>query len=207
MRWLDFGDTECYAGGAIGVGSGTSSVKDLNTGTEYGILNTGGGITYGPEGGGCFDFAGTTDDKIPFTFTGNLPACTVSVWVYNISGGDTRQTLFGHYFEIATERLQMYSYNFTALGWRFSTVGSVPYNTWTNAVMTWDGTNIKAYINGAHNYTNTVGAGGDAGGFYEISVTWARLKAKLATALIYDRALSASELEQNFTVQRQRFGV
>jgi hypothetical protein len=128
------------------------------------------------------------------------------VWVYNISGGDTRQTLFGHYFEIAAERLQMYSYGFSNLGWRFSTSGSVPYNTWTNAVMTWDGSNVKAYINGALNYTNTVGAGGTAGGFYEISVNWARLKAKLATALIYDRALSEAELKHNFDVQRVRFG-
>ena len=206
IRWLDFGNTTCYPGGAIGVGSGMSSVKDLKTGTEYGILNTGGGITYSSVGGGCFDFAGTTDDKIPFTATANLSACTVSVWVYNISGGDTRQTLFGHYFEIASERLQMYSYGFSNLGWRFSTSGSVPYNTWTNAVMTWDGSNVKAYINGALNYTNTVGAGGTAGGFYEISVNWARLKAKLATGLIYDRALSAAELKHNFDVQRVRFG-
>jgi hypothetical protein len=203
IRWLDFGEAACYPGGAIG------TVNDLKTGTAYTVSNSGGGITYSGEGGGCFAFAGTTDDKIPFTWTGGLPACTVSVWVYNLSGGDTRQTLFGHYFEIdgTYERLQMYSYGFSNLGWRFSSVGSVPYDTWTNAVMTWDGSNVKAYINGALNYTNTVGAGGDAGAFYEISVSWARLKAKLATALIYDRALSASELEQNFIVQRQRFGV
>jgi hypothetical protein len=201
IRWLDFGEAACYPGGTIG------TVNDLKTGTAYTVSNSGGGITPSGEGGGCFAFAGTTDDKIPFTATANLYACTVSVWVYNLSGGDTRQTLFGHYFELLADRLQMYSYGFTSLGWRFSTSGSVPYNTWTNAVMTWDGTNVKAYINGALNYTNTVGAGGYAGGFYEISVTWARLKAKLATALIYDRALSASELEQNFIVQKQRFGV
>ena len=201
IRWLDFGEAACYPGGAIG------TVNDLKTGTAYTVSNSGGGITPSGEGGGCFAFAGTTDDKIPFTATASLYACTVSVWVYNLSGGDTRQTLFGHYFELLADRLQMYSYGFTSLGWRFSTSGSVPYNTWTNAVMTWDGTNVKAYINGALNYTNTVGPGGYAGGFYEISVNWARLKAKLATALIYDRALSASELEQNFIVQKQRFGV
>jgi hypothetical protein len=206
-RWLDFGNPACYSGGAIGVGSGVSSVSDLKTGTEYGIVNTAGGITYSSEGGGCFDFAGTTNDGIPITGTGAMADCTLSVWVYNISGGDVRQTLLGHYWELNYDRLQLYSYGFSNLGWRFSASGSVPYNTWTNAVMTWDGNNVKAYINGALNYTNTVGAGGTVQNLYEISVSWARLKAKLATCLVYGRALSAVELKHNFDVQRDRFGV
>jgi hypothetical protein len=207
IRWLDFGNTACYPGGAIGVGSGVSSVKDLKTGTEYGIVNTGGGITYSSEGGGCFDFAGTTYDGIPITSTGTMADCTLSVWIYNLSGGDVRQTLLMSYWELSYDYLQLYSYSFSTLGWRFSNGGSVPYNTWTNAVMTWDGTNVKSYINGTLDKTNTVGAGGTVQALHRISNTGAlRLKAKLATCLVYNRALSAAELKHNFDVQRNRFG-
>ena len=207
IRWLDFGNTACYPGGAIGIGSGVSTVNDLKTGTEYGIVNTGGGITYSSEGGGCFDFAGTTYDGIPITGTGTMADCTLSVWVYNISGGDVRQSLLMSYWELSYDYMQLYSYSFSTLGWRYSNGGSVPYNTWTNAVMTWDGTNVKSYINGTLDKTNTVGAGGTVQSLQRISNTSnLRLKAKLATCTIYDRALSAAELKHNFDAQRVRFG-
>jgi len=74
--------------------------------------------------------------------------------------------------------------------------------------MTWDGTNVKSYINGTLDKTNTVGAGGTVQTLHRISLSagFDRLKAKLATLLIYDRALSAAELKHNFDAQRVRFG-
>jgi hypothetical protein len=88
-------------------------------------------------------------------------------------------------------------------------------NTWYNLVGTYDGTNLSLYMNGVKDtgtatgtYTigqNTVptsiGANQNLTGYEDA------FKGYINNVMIYNRALSASEVKQNFNAHRQRFGV
>ncbi len=83
--------------------------------------------------------------------------------------------------------------------------------TWANVVGTYDGSNMKIYINGSLDQTKArsgtiptnsanLGVGHDgAGGLI--------FDGKIAASSIYNRALTLSEVQQNFNAQRSRFGV
>ncbi len=85
-------------------------------------------------------------------------------------------------------------------------------NSWFNACLVYDGSNVYGYLNnvldkqfsatGNLNTISSLNVGchdpGTSGGF---------LNGKLAVAQIYNRALSASEVAQNFNAQKSRFGL
>ena len=93
-----------------------------------------------------------------------------------------------------------------------STAGVVN-NQWNNVVATWDGTNKRIYVNGVLRATsatltgtvtqNTTGAafiGIYGGGGYPFN-------GRIAQTQIYNRALTAAEVQQNFNATRSRFSV
>ena len=93
-----------------------------------------------------------------------------------------------------------------------STAGVVN-NQWNNVVATWDGTNKRIYVNGVLRATsatltgtvtqNTTGAafiGIYGGGGYPFN-------GRIAQTQIYNRALTAAEIQQNFNATRSRYGI
>jgi len=83
--------------------------------------------------------------------------------------------------------------------------------TWANVVGTYDGSNMKIYINGSLDQTKArsgtipttgvnLGIGYDGGSALHFN-------GKIAISSIYNRALTASEILQNFNAQRARFGI
>ena len=83
--------------------------------------------------------------------------------------------------------------------------------TWANVVGTYDGSNMKIYINGSLDQTKArsgtiptnnvnLGIGYDGNGALAFN-------GKIAISSIYNRALTASEISQNFNAHRGRFGV
>jgi len=83
--------------------------------------------------------------------------------------------------------------------------------TWTNVVGTYDGSNMKIYIDGALDQTkarsgtiptNSVNLGI---GFDGASAL--HFNGKIAISSIYSRALTANEVLHNFDSQRERFGI
>jgi len=91
-------------------------------------------------------------------------------------------------------------------------VSSIPYttNTWINLTMTYNGSTIIAYKNGAYfgqaASTRTFPAGtlnigkGPTGLSYYFN-------GRIACVTFYNRPLSASEVSQNFNATRGRFGI
>ena len=102
----------------------------------------------------------------------------------------------------------------TSSGRPGSAVGNIPRNSWSYIVGTYDGTRMKAYVNGVMLYdvglTGTIsGTGNWAVGCYQPSPTdqTHNFDGKISNAKIYNRALTAAEVQQNFNALRGRFGV
>lgn len=100
--------------------------------------------------------------------------------------------------------------------WRVGgiTDGGVPYNTgsahgnstaWTNLCFTFDATTVRFYVNGQQ--TATVTPPGDTTIYVEGASTEGVSLYKTANMLVYDRALTSAEVQQNFEATRSRFGI
>lgn len=89
--------------------------------------------------------------------------------------------------------------------------GNCPLNTWSFCTVTGDSSGLKAYVNGVLVASNTTAfapstpTGGDlfvgsiGGGEY--------FQGKISNTSIYNRALTAAEVKQNFNALRGRYGI
>jgi len=179
--------------------------------------------------GGTITFDGS-DDFATITRTNSIsPTTAISQesWVNFNSSSDT-QVIIGMQLGDSSNN----SYALWYQGGQFS--GEVGANgnfdnigyTWTPTVGTWyhlshtyDGTIQRLYINGVQVQTkNTSGLinynvnntklviGGDYNSGYDGGLT-ARMNGKISIVRIYDRALSASEITQNYNSLKGRFGL
>ena len=95
-------------------------------------------------------------------------------------------------------------------------------NVWNNAVLTYDGSTMKLYLNGVlkssisktgsiMNSTLPFHIGGQYnGGYYPssaVSKTSENFKGYLSNVLVYDRGLSSDEVLQNYNALKKRFGL
>ena len=151
------------------------------------------GNTYRTMGGWI---KGTTSENIPFAL-GNSPAynapnkgfgvnlsSTTTVAVYGISG---------YYDETGITASGLLSGN------------------WSYLTITWDGTSIRVYCNGTLTGTRVRSSGAyDSLPGYFVG-TWTNLdrfyNGYISTFSAYNRALSDSEILQNYNVQKTRFGL
>jgi len=156
-------------------------------------------------------------------------AITVSTWIYfNLSFGADNRYLVDWHSLAAQDRWIFYTTGTNQITWYLKTVGqseggttayTVPINTWINLCGTYDSTisgginSQKFYVNGQLHAnsnrinalntgisSNTVKLGGQvsAGGY---------LNGRISKTLIYDRALSAQEVLQNYNAQKSRFNL
>ena len=100
---------------------------------------------------------------------------------------------------------------FTSNTWYWTNEYAIAQNNWYHAVGTYDGSNVKLYVNGVLQLTTastTVPTRSnlgiilmrrwDAGDYFG---------GHLSTVKIYNRALSASEILQNYNATKGRFGL
>jgi len=92
-----------------------------------------------------------------------------------------------------------------------SQIGPVSSGTWYHGVFTWDGSNVRGYLNGSLEFTYAVsGATGILNGttprrFGRRSSQ--PLDGELPVFRIYNKALSADEISKNFNVYKERFNI
>jgi hypothetical protein len=93
-----------------------------------------------------------------------------------------------------------------------SQIGNIPRNVWSHIVGTYDGARMKAYLNGVMVYdvalTGTIsGSGNWAIGCYQPAPTDGthNFDGKISNAKIYNRALTAAEVSQNYNALKGRF--
>ena len=198
-------------------GSAVLGLSDLSGNRNFGDSG-GSGVLYSSANGGSLSFDGS-DEYVTIPGGGSLNisnTLTAMVWVYYISGNGrifqkdgppyTRCWEIGGYG--GQFRMEMWHSNGTG------TIGhgnSLAVNGWTHLALTFDGTDIKMYQNSS--LVSTVNFPGDIrtdantpiilGGYWDGEY----LNGRVSGSQIYNRALTAAEVSQNFNALRGRFGI
>ena len=207
--WLDSGQTSSYPG------TGTAWT-DLSGNSRNGTLTN--GPTYSDTDGGYIVFDGTND----FVQCSGSLTVTAATFVSWIRRNGTQGTYDGILFSRGTNTTGMNFYTSNQLGYHWNDASAtynwssgltVPDLTWCMIAVSVTSTAATAYLcqsNGITSATNTVNhsssllndikiAQDDAGGRF--------FNGRIATAMIYDRALSADEITTNFNALRGRYGI
>jgi len=206
---LDAGSTRSYAG------SGTTAYNIINN--TSGTLNN--GVGFGTSNGGYFDFDGTDDYISNFSNTGithGTSNFSYSFWL-NLQGkgaldtilenGSWTNCLLIRYSGQNTPGVEIYSMS-TYIG-KFTFDPAL--STWNNIMFIRSGNFINFYINGVYQSAlgfnkNIIPTANIFIGTSQHSVGQT-FNGYIATAHIYTKALSATEIQQNYNAQKSRFGL
>jgi len=223
---LDAGNTKSYPG------SGTTWT-DLSGNSNTGTLTN--GPTYNSSDGGSFVFNGSTQYSSSSALSGSFALFTVIIWFYPTSianyqnpidcnyayNGSTGNlgprleinssgNLAWNYSNATADNSSFYSHNVVSSG--------LSANTWYCTAITYDGSASTTYLNGSSTGLTrttygtptgfvgvmnnvTIGKGFSLGGAERI------FAGRVANVQIYNRALSATEISQNFNALRGRYGI
>jgi len=220
---LDAADKKSYSG------SGTAW-NDLSGNNRNGTLTN--GPTFSSANGGSVAFNGT--NAYVAMPSGSLRSYTgtrssASVWFKTAISSSTRQVIFGDWDStgsLETARLELTAYGSPSSG---KVGGAINYkagdsqvpvdstttistNVWYNVVLQYNGTSTELYLNGIlEGSKNTSETGGNSTGQFAIARAGnfhaLFLNGSIANVIIYNRALSATEVLQNFNATRGRFGI
>ena len=195
-------------------GSGTTTTNIIN-GASGTLTN---GVAYVSNNGGAFDFDGT-DDFILFPDDTNLNLQTLTMESWSYLNTTIQQN--GFLFEKGLVNTQ-YSNFFEGTNFIFRTMGLsasslniasslFSANSWNHIVCTYASGTKRIYLNGiqigiATGLTGTISTnangpriGAHSSGYY--------LDGEIAASRVYNKALTAAEVTQNFNAQKSRFGL
>jgi hypothetical protein len=221
---LDAGITQSYPGSGT-VWTDVNGLGPKNNGT---LTN---GPTFSSDGGGSIVFD-TADDYVPVSGMENYEytdGITVSVWHYNggsiryrgvVTNGDfTGDRLGGFDLRYGRENYFGGENNGTILRWRITTNEGIIFlgiyaniNEWHNYVGTFNNTISKTYKDGefwnsGSTTTSQLKTKTSSTTIGLSPTTSEYLDGKLSNVQIYNRALSAQEVLQNYNAQKGRFGL
>jgi len=221
---LDANDPKSYPG------AGTKWYDVSGNGRHHNItLDTGGGF-FTDYGGYIYFGSGSAGSRAYYAdanysiFNSATSAATMSFWVRKKATSTHGSDMFtmdrddANGVRIYMTPASSGSIYFSTNGQSDQLVAGTTFyqDIWYNIVCTLDSTEKKIYINGVLDGSQTVSATtisrsgstedtiGNLG-----STVWDgyQFKGDFASAVFYRRALTADEVNQNFTVQRQRFGI
>jgi hypothetical protein len=194
-------------------GSGTVVYDITGNGSDSTLVN---GTTFNSANGGYFVLDGTNDyisnssnSIVKGTISG-MNSWSISMWLYVI-GDQSYMPYFnkGGYYE-----------GITIHGGRFEggngtnyfdvTLGGVSYNVWSLYTVTYDASALRVYINSNNINSYNWSYGFGTGNNYSINwgIFWANtLHGNIAGSSLYNRALSAQEILQNYNAQKSRFNL
>jgi hypothetical protein len=211
---LDAANPRCYSG------SGTSS-NSLIGGIGATLIN---GVGFTSTNNGYFSFDGS-NDYIDFGNDSSLSAIggnsnvTASAWVYYTAYGGGGQpysviTVKGFPWTWLLENLSnTFSFRISAGGAdvRVSDTSTHLLNTWYNVVGTYDGANMRIYVNGVlkntRAQTGTLGTNTITAKIGTYQGTNYNLTGRIAQVQIFNKALSATEVRQNYNATKRRYGL
>ena len=224
VLYLDAANIKSYPG------SGTTWA-DLSGNSNTGTLTN--GPTYSSANGGSIVFDGV-DDVINGTingsiFTGNF---TQSAWVYKLNANQVWQGVFTN-SSPATNNTYLMTFGNGSVAAPYNSVGTnqvgvtevgvfldigTHINKWLYIAITKSGTTLTIYCYKDGTLLQNSGTiTWNGGNFattnnYQIGRHWAGgsivpLQGNVANVTLYNRALTASEIQQNFNALRGRFGI
>ena len=214
---LDAGASTSYSG------SGTTWT-DLSGNSNTGTITN--GPIYSSADGGSFTFDGTdeyvtVDDAIrtdvgEFVATSSNPF-SISAWFKPDITDTTRNAIFakaGGFGSAGNIFLEFRGTNLSSVirGSGTSNFYSTLTSTWHEIAICWDGTTFKAYVNGSFVSNLNVGTANSQDKMFSIgnsnSGTGSEpFKGDISNVKVYNKALTASEVQQNFNALRTRFGI
>ena len=205
---LDSGNTRSYPG------SGTTWT-DLSGNLRNGTLTN--GPTYSSANGGSIVFDGIDD----YAIVGDLSLSRYSIesWFRPTSfpnnGASTISSVYNGSrvnFKIGYEAQGSVMYGgFYDGGWRYTPAVTTVLNTWQQIIFTYNGSSLVIYSNGVLvGSTAYVGTPASDGQGIRIGRRWDFAEyfvGNISITRIYNRPLSAAEIQQNFNATRGRFGI
>jgi hypothetical protein len=200
--------------------SGTFTPNGGNNGTII-------GATYSSANGGAFTYGASSITTVPIINLRPTTAITQECWF--LTTNNTAQVFIGSQYESSTNNsyaLWLNAANQWAAGvniggsFNLQTYNStVSTNVWYHYVHTYDGANQRMYINGSqvHSWATTglivydtnntlLAVGNDWNSGYNGGAS-VGVQGRLAKVSIYNRALTASEIQQNYNALRSRFSI
>ena len=207
--WLDAGQPSSYSG------TGTTWT-DLSGNSRTGTLTS--GPTYSSANGGSIVFDGT-NDYVQCTGSLTVTAATFVTWIRrNGSQGTYDGILFSRGTSVTglnfyTSNQLGYHWNGNSNTYNWSSGLTIPDATWCMIAVSVTSTAATAYLcqtSGITTATNTVNHSSSV--LDDIKIAWDEAAARyfngnIATAMVYNRALSADEVTTNFNALRGRYGV
>ena len=188
---------------------------DVSSGGNNGTLTN--GATFNSDDGGSIVFDGVDDEVvIPIDSIFNTPSVTFEVWA-NLQEIDDRHILYvnwtGNALEVNSDRSAV-MFNYSSGGQLGAKTAANVFNwdTWAHFVGTYDDDSqtLKTYINGVLLATRTSTPSTVYSIYvHKISGTnfGGEVKGKISITRHYNRALTSSEITQNFNAQKSRFGL
>ena len=183
VLYYDVNEPVCYS-------SGRTDIQDLSRNGNVGTLVN--GVGYSANNGGSLVFDGVNDYMITSSITNFRSICMLvnkvdigpSSWKYLI---DARPGFGSGYFT-----------NNTLGGWTNLYINGVSVtNAWSSLPSnTW----FYLYTDAGANYTSTIN-------FMSRVSNNENIQGSISCIQIYNRALSATEIQQNFNASRSRFGI
>jgi len=221
VLYLDAANYQSYV-------SGSTTWRDLSSSNLSGSLIN--GPTFNSGNAGSIVFDGTNDyTMIPYTslLTPTLLSCNVWAYSNNWSSNTGNQKIFSK-TQVGGYALGCAVFTGNSLEFIMYIDGNYRYATyplssigvgWNNFQGTFDGRYVKLYINGVlvNTYDNTstsIIAYSDSNNFIVAaepgsgaSIDGNYFNGRIATTQIYNRALTASEVLQNYNATKRRFGL
>jgi hypothetical protein len=218
------------AGNIVSYESGSTTTYSL-TGSFTGSLEN--GVGYLSDNGGTWDFDGT-DDRIDFGNVlnfGTTDTFSVSVWFNNSQTLATSNDIYGLVNKYDSNTLNgwticlrgyssgiMVRFSTSEGGGQFDDVGlsgvtrdQMSDGNWHNITVTYDNNDLcSVYVDGnlkgtrtysGYDFTNTKPLSIGSFNYSNIFLN----RDKISTTQIYNRALTAEEVSQNFTAKQNRF--
>ena len=213
---LDAGNSKSYPG------SGTSWT-DLSGNGNNGTLTN--GPTFSSNNKGYIIYDGT-DDNVNIPHNTNIDIrsqITMEAWVYlnTYSAGGTntdRSTItikaYSYYMSVTKSSGKLASYFYGLDTVHRESNSQVPLTTWVHTVITFNGSSINWYLQSILDKTYSISGSivpaldGSLGIGYETQSNFGRaLNGRISMARLYSRALTASEIVQNYNATKGRFGL
>lgn len=208
ILYLDAGVSSSYSGSGTNWNdiSGSGLVSSAN------LLN---GVSFNPSPA-SLSFGGSTDRVTINNTIPSLSNFSIELFMRTSNLDGSQDIFFDQFsslrFEINSNRYRIHLGS--GGGWAFTDhVGNttlVP-NAWYQTVWTWNGSSSILYLNGNQDSIRTYGAASSGTGAINIgqhspdtSYNW---DGNIGIIKIYNRALSSSEVTQNFSAFRTRFGI
>jgi hypothetical protein len=220
VLYLDASNTKSYV-------SGSTTWNDVSRSGNNGTLVN--GPTFNSENGGSIVFDGT-NELVQGSGISNITAFTISIWFKMTGPGSTGgvNIIYNSLFGINSGNRRILVSNSTNTGETEGRIlvqmggsnyfsdnnssGLTITNSWNNVVYTFSSNVATLYINGIiqttqSNSSVTFPDDNIYLGAYNNPITAYAMKGNISQSSVYNRALSASEVLQNYNATKSRFGL